>query len=67
MNYAGNPYGTYIQDEACVHCGSAIGQANQRNLPQRLATRAAHWLNSAQAAVSRPQANWMHMRMDRPA
>ena len=59
--YAGNPYGTYTQEEPCIHCGAKLTAPLKRSMLQRVATRAAHWANRAQATVSRPRPNWIHM------
>lgn len=62
MTFAGNPYGTYIQDEPCVHCGHALGQPRARGTLQRLATRSAYSLNKLQQYFASPRPNWIHMR-----
>ena len=61
--YAGNPFGSYAQLEACVHCGAAVQPPAQRNMAQRLATRTAHLLTRTQQTLVRPHANWLHMRL----
>lgn len=61
MDYAGNPFGTYAQDEPCVYCGQALGWPAERDLPQRLATRLAHWSNRLTASVTPPHGNWIHV------
>jgi hypothetical protein len=63
MDYAGNPFGSYAQLEACVHCGAAVQPPAQRNMAQRLATRTAHLLTRTQQTLVRPHANWLHMRL----
>jgi hypothetical protein len=62
MDFAGHPYGTYEQDEPCVYCGATLRPPRRRTLPQRAATRTAHWLDRLQAAVTPTRANWMHVR-----
>lgn len=64
MTFAGNPYGTYIQDEPCVHCGQALGQPRSRRTLQRLATRSAYSLNKLQQYFASPRPNWIHMRLE---
>ncbi len=61
MDLAGNPYGTYHQEEPCVHCGSALGRPTPRTLPQKLLTKLAFWTRSATTMLSKPRANWMHV------
>ncbi|MEO8026047.1 MAG: class I SAM-dependent methyltransferase [Bryobacteraceae bacterium] len=67
LDYAGNPFGTYHQDEACVHCGERLGRPRPRTPMQRAATRVASVLNRGQAMFSRPRANWIHVLFTAPA
>lgn len=64
MDKAGNPFGTYGQEENCVHCGQPLLPPGPRALPQRLLTRLSVW---AQAIGTRdvPQANWIHLLFKR--
>jgi hypothetical protein len=58
---AGNPHGTYGQEEACVHCGAPLPlPPSDRSFPRRLCAAGAHWLNRAQRAVARPRPIWIH-------
>jgi hypothetical protein len=61
MDYAGNPYGTYAQQEVCVHCGSRLHGPPARNLTQKICTAAATRLQSLQRRFARPSPNWMHV------
>jgi len=61
MRFAGHPFGTYDQEEPCIHCGQSIGQPAARSLPQRVATRLAVQLQSAQMALSSTRGNWLHV------
>lgn len=65
LDFAGNPYGTYEQDEPCVHCGKPLGMPAPRNILQKLATKAALLLNRSQRLVSNAHANWIHVRFDK--
>ncbi|MDP2881172.1 MAG: class I SAM-dependent methyltransferase [Azonexus sp.] len=67
LDYAGNPFGTWRQDEACVHCGSAIGSPAARTPVQRIATRLAFVLNSLQARFVEPRGNWIHVLFSKPS
>jgi hypothetical protein len=60
-DWAGNPYGTYEQDEPCIHCGAKLIRPARHNLPQRAFASAAARLQGAQAALSGRRANWMHV------
>lgn len=61
LDFAGNPYGTWDQEEACVRCGASIGKPRDRKLVQKLATRLAMMLNNLQSKYSRTRGNWIHM------
>jgi len=58
---AGNPYGTYGQEESCVHCGARLAQPlPSRTFASRLCAAGAHWMNRAQRALTRPRPIWIH-------
>ncbi len=61
MDMAGNPYGTYHQDERCSHCGSRLLPPADRNLIQKLFTRAAFLLRRAQSPFVAVRPNWIHI------
>lgn len=61
MSFAGNPFGTYDQDEPCINCGSKLLPPGTRNIAQRLATRTAHWITKIQQHITPPHANWIHL------
>lgn len=61
MNYAGNPYGTYSQDEPCVSCRKMLAKPKDRGFVQKIATRVAVLLNKFQQASRKPRANWVHL------
>lgn len=65
MDFAGNPFGTYQQEEPCVRCGATLQPPGPRNLAQKLATRCAHWLTQAQRVFVSPHGNWIHMHLRR--
>lgn len=67
MDLAGNPYGTYEQDEACVHCGGRLGRPAARTLVQKCLTRAAVYARRASAPLARPHPKWIHALFERPA
>lgn len=66
LNYAGNPFGTWQQDEVCVHCGAAIGLPQARNPLQRVATRTAFVFNRLQGFFIKPRVNWIHVLFSKP-
>lgn len=61
MNLAGNPYGTYIQDEGCVHCGAQLIAPSARNLTQRILAKAALSIRGVVNLGRAPHANWIHL------
>ncbi len=66
MDLAGNPYGTYAQDEPCIHCGAAlVAPGEKRTLRQRLLARAAVYAKGIQRPFIRSHANWIHVLFER--
>jgi SAM-dependent methyltransferase len=65
MDTAGNPYGTYSQDEPCVHCGAPLKNPPERNLLQKVLTRAAVWARSAQTPFLKQHPYWIHMLLEK--
>jgi len=65
MDLAGNPYGTYHQDEPCIHCGSKLLPPPERTLCQRLLTKAAIWTRQATEVFVQPRPHWMHVLLVR--
>lgn len=61
MDAAGNPYGTYRQQQPCMHCGERLVAPGQLSAARKAAARAALSLNRLQAAFRRPQPNWIQM------
>ncbi|MDQ3000601.1 MAG: class I SAM-dependent methyltransferase [Fibrobacterota bacterium] len=67
MDFAGNPYGTYGQEEGCVHCGAKLKEPQHRNFAQKVATFTAHRLRLLLNRFSTPRANWIHVSLRKPA
>jgi len=61
MQAAGNPYGTYVQDEPCVHCGATLRAPGARSLGARCLTRAAVTLRRLQQPWVRERPKWIHI------
>lgn len=61
MDYAGNPWGTYVQYEPCGHCGAHMSAPAHRRINQRLCGALAAGLNSLHSAFSRAHGNWIHV------
>jgi hypothetical protein len=66
-NLAGNPYGTYGQEEGCVHCGAKLVPPGRRNPARRLAGFLAHVLRRGQRLFLSPRPNWIHVLYSKPA
>lgn len=67
MRFAGNPYGTYDQEEPCVHCGARLLPPAGRTLVQKIATKAAYSIERIQQTFVAERANWIHARFDKVA
>lgn len=65
MDMAGNPYGTYSQQEPCIQCGAVLVRPSQRTLWQKVLTRVAATLNDVQRAVTPARGNWVHVLFER--
>ena len=61
MDWAGNPYGTYSQDEPCGHCGAVLVPPPPRRLAQKVATKLAFVGIDLQRRFVKPHANWIHL------
>ncbi|ALT76448.1 class I SAM-dependent methyltransferase [Paucibacter sp. KCTC 42545] len=61
MDWAGNPYGTYEQEEPCIHCGARMKGAAARSPAQKVATKLAFWTRGLSGLWARPHGNWIHM------
>lgn len=61
MDLAGNPFGTYAQEEPCIHCGRSLTAPRERTLNQQVLTKLAFIAQRASSNFARPRGNWMHM------
>lgn len=61
MDMAGNPYGTYAQDEPCIHCSAALASPPERELWQKVCTKLAFWGQDIQQPFYSPHPNWIHV------
>ncbi|MDZ7620560.1 MAG: hypothetical protein U1E05_26450, partial [Patescibacteria group bacterium] len=61
MDFAGNPYGTYQQQQPCMVCGARLGRPSGRSLIQKVATRLALYVNRVQAAFVAPRASFVQI------
>ena len=61
MDMAGNPYGTYSQEEACVNCEGKLVPPPPSGILPYLFTKVAVLINQGQACFVRPSPNWIHV------
>jgi hypothetical protein len=61
MDLGGNPWGTYDQEEACLHCGLSVGQPVEQSFPQKICTKVAFSMNAIQACFVPSRPSWIHM------
>lgn len=61
MDLGGNPWGTYEQEERCIHCGSQVLHPTERTWRERLCTCLAQGLNAIQVQFMPFRPTWVHM------
>jgi SAM-dependent methyltransferase len=67
MDFAGNPYGTYEQDEQCVHCDAKLLLPPKRSPAQLIATKLAFWSRKPSEMMAKPRGNWVHIILRKEA
>jgi ubiquinone/menaquinone biosynthesis C-methylase UbiE len=65
MDFAGNPYGTYRQEEGCTHCGQRLIQPSGRSIVQQVATKLAVSLDRASKPFTKAHGNWVHVLLQK--
>lgn len=62
MDLGGNPWGTYDQDEPCIHCGAVLVRPSEsRALLRKVCSAAAERINRLQRSIRKPHGNWIHI------
>lgn len=61
LDMAGNPYGTYDQEEVCIHCGHRLIPPPNRTLAQKVLTKLGYLARGVTAPFAQPHANWIHV------
>ncbi len=61
MDFAGNPYGTYTQEESCIQCGKKLIKPPERSFIQKIATKVSFYIKSFQNLFTKEQPNWIHI------
>ena len=67
MDMAGDPWGTYQQEEPCIHCGAALVRpAGPRSYFSRICSGIAVRLDLLQMCFTPAHANWIHVVFAKP-
>jgi len=61
MDLGGNPWGTYEQEESCVHCGNQLATPGEKTWLEWVCSRLAFAFNTIQAQFVSSKANWIHI------
>lgn len=61
MYLAGNPYGTYGQDESCVRCGGKLQKPAVRSFLQKIISKLAHIAWNIGTPFPPNHGNWIHI------
>lgn len=65
MDWAGNPYGTYEQDETCIHCSQALMAPSNRGFGQKVLSKLGFWSRRATERFQGVHGNWIHMQLEK--
>jgi SAM-dependent methyltransferase len=65
LDWAGNPWGTYSQEEPCIHCGAELIAPASRSIWQRGCGAAGATLEKLQTSWSAPHGNWIHILFEK--
>ena len=66
MDMAGNPYGTYGQDEPCRGCGARLLGPPRRRLRHKVLAKIGFWALKATKPFKSRHPNWIHMLLRKP-
>lgn len=68
MTLAGNPYGTYDQEESCISCGKKLIPPPKRTFSQKVLAKLSIWLEQIQKLIflKDPKPQWIHILFKRP-
>ena len=65
MDMAGNPYGTYEQEEPCVYCGAHLIPPPERDLVKKVFSKAAVFAQRATQPFVKAHPNWIHILFEK--
>ena len=60
MDLAGNPWGTYAQEEPCIFCGAPLRPPKRRALVRRAMAASAEYMNRLQRTFTPALPLWIH-------
>lgn len=63
MNWAGNPYGTYSQEEPCVVCGRWLGMPRPMGMQEKVLAKLGVWIQRFCSLWQSIHPNWVHLRI----
>lgn len=63
--YAGYPFGTYDQEESCIHCENKLILPPSRNAFQKIATRLGFYIERVQRLFHNSHPNWIHVLLEK--
>jgi SAM-dependent methyltransferase len=61
LDLAGNPWGTYNQDEPCIHCGATMVPPQRRKFWHKVCSAVGVRIEKIQALWTQPHGNWIHI------
>lgn len=65
IDMAGNPYGTYDQEEPCIYCGEKLTSPQKMLCYQKVLARLSITLDRCVNRFRQPDANWIHMLFEK--
>jgi 2-polyprenyl-3-methyl-5-hydroxy-6-metoxy-1,4-benzoquinol methylase len=66
MDLAGNPWGTYNQEEPCIYCGAHLIRPLATSVPRKLCLAIAARIKQVQEICVKPHGNWIHLVLSKP-
>ena len=66
LDRAGNPWGSYNQEEPCIHCGARMLAPASRGLAQKLLSFVGQRLKDFQGRFLAPRPIWIHVLFSKP-
>ena len=63
MDWAGNPYGTYSQEEPCIFCGGKVGSRRPMGIQEKVLAKLGVWVQRVCSLWQRSHPNWIHLRI----